>query len=139
MDDGDDCVFCSIVDGEAPAYRVYEDEDTVAFLDVNPVSRGHTLVVPRDHHATLSALPAETTAATFSAARTVAEGIEDTIDPAGLNLVQSNGAAAGQDVFHVHVHLIPRREDDGISFAPSRGTLEAEEGEAVAEEIRSGF
>jgi histidine triad (HIT) family protein len=139
MDDADDCVFCSIVAGEAPAHRVYEDEDAVAFLDVNPVARGHTLVVPRDHHATLSAMPAETTAATFSAARTVAEGIEATVDPAGLNLVQSNGAAAGQDVFHVHVHLIPRSEDDGVSFAPSRGSLTEGEGETVAEEIREGL
>jgi histidine triad (HIT) family protein len=139
MDDADDCVFCSIVAGEAPAHRVYEDEDAVAFLDANPVARGHTLVVPRDHYPTLLEMPAGTTTATFSAARTVAEAIEETLDPAGLNLVQSNGSAAGQDVFHVHVHLIPRREDDGISFAPSRRAYEGEEGATVAGTIREGL
>jgi histidine triad (HIT) family protein len=131
-----DCPFCAIVAEEAPAYRVYEDENTVAFLDIDPVSRGHTLVVPRDHYETLTEMPDATTGATFSAARTVAEAIEESLEPAGLNLVQSNGEAAGQDVFHVHVHLIPRSEDDGITFAPSRREMHDEEATAVAGEIR---
>jgi histidine triad (HIT) family protein len=132
----EDCPFCAIVAGDAPAYRVYEDEDTVAFLDIDPVSRGHTLVVPRDHYETLTEVPDGTTEATFSTARTVAEAVEGGLEPAGLNLVQSNGEAAGQDVFHVHVHLIPRSEDDGITFAPSRRDMDEREATAVAAEIR---
>lgn len=139
MSESEDCAFCAIVGGEQPAHRVYEGEDAVAFLDVNPVARGHTLVVPREHHETLTDMDQETTEATFAAARTVAEAVESALDPDGLNLVQSSGGAAGQDVFHVHVHLIPRHEGDGVSFAPSRREFDEEEGERVAAEIRSGF
>lgn len=117
----DECTFCEIVDGDAPSFEIFEDEDTVAFLDANPATDGHTLVAPRNHAAELTALDTEQTAALFDAVRAVTATIEDALDPAGVNVVQSNGAVAGQEVFHVHVHIVPRYEADDVTieFAPT--------------------
>lgn len=133
---GDDCVFCSIVDGDERAYRVYEDEQTLAFLDVNAIADGHTLVIPRRHHPHLTDMDDEETAAMFTTVRRVASAIESAIDPDGINVFQSNGRAAGQDVFHVHAHVVPRYADDGFGFAPSRYALEPDEGERIAGRLR---
>ena len=108
--------FCAITDGDAPSFDVLEDENTAAFLDANPATDGHTLVVPRNHAAKLTDLDPEQTAALFDAVRAVTATIEDALDPAGVNVIQSNGAAAGQEVFHTHVHVIPRYETDGVTI-----------------------
>lgn len=129
------CPFCRIVTGDEEAYVVAETEETVAFLDDNPAIEGHTLVVPRSHDATLSAMDEETTAAVFAAARRVAVAAEDALDADGVSLFHSSGAAAGQDVFHAHVHVLPRFEDDAISFSPGRGTLTRDDAEALTTRI----
>jgi len=131
----DDCVFCRIVADEEPAYVVDYDALTVSFLDVNSVAIGHTLVIPRAHERTLTDLNASQTGALFNSVRNVAEGIERALDPDGINAFHSSGAAAGQDVFHVHVHVIPRYENDGISFAPTRHRLTEKEGKRVSQRI----
>lgn len=102
------CVFCRIVRGESPAHLVYEDADTVAFLDIFPVSEGHTLVVTRNHHENIFEASAEELAAVARAAKKVAHALAAVLRPQGLMVFQLNGAAAGQTVFHYHMHLMPR-------------------------------
>lgn len=131
-----DCPFCAIVAGEAPARRVYEDDATLAFLDVAPVTHGHTLVIPKPHHESLTDMDAGTTADVFGTAREVAAAIEAAVAPDGLNLVQANGAAAGQEVFHAHVHLLPRYEDDAVEVGWPAGGLGEETGEELSAAIR---
>lgn len=112
MADRDACVFCKIVRGEAEGFRVYEDEGSVAFMDIFPVSEGHTLVVTKEHFESIFEASPEALAATSVAARKVARAIRTALDPSGLTVAQLNGAAAGQSVFHYHVHLIPRTGGD---------------------------
>lgn len=107
-------IFSRIVAGEIPAIKLYEDDDTLAFMDINPAARGHALVICKQEHADLYALPPEQLAATARTAQKVANALRRTLEPHGLNIVQNNGAAAGQTVFHYHVHLIPRWENDGV-------------------------
>lgn len=110
----DDCVFCAIVAGTAPAWRVYEDAVCLAFLDVAPATRGHTLVVPRAHVADALAMDEHTAAALAVAAHRVAHLLRDRLAPAGMTVLQSNGRAAGQDVLHAHLHVVPRHADDAL-------------------------
>jgi histidine triad (HIT) family protein len=121
------CEFCGIVAGEAPADEVYRDEAVVAFLDIHPVVPGHTLVMPTAHREGLPDMVDAEVAAVFRIVRDVAAAQRAALDADGVSVFQSSGAAAGQDVFHVHVHVIPRFEDDHIRFAPSRSTLSDEE------------
>jgi histidine triad (HIT) family protein len=135
----DDCPFCQIVASEQPTHRVLETEETTAFLDINAVAEGHTLVVPNEHVETLLAADPDTARAVFESARRVALALEDSLDAAGVNLFQSNGEAAGQDVFHLHVHVIPRWADDDIHFAPPRERIEDEQGKTVAAQLRDAI
>jgi histidine triad (HIT) family protein len=111
-----DCVFCRIRDGQIPSTRVYEDERTIAFMDINPLNDGHTLVIPRVHAATLFEADEADLQAAIATARRVARAIRETIRPDGLNLLQANGAAAFQSVPHFHFHLVPRYTGDGKGF-----------------------
>ena len=115
------CVFCRIVKGIAPASVVYEDEKVMAFMDIQPVNPGHVLVIPKRHVARLSELDLETGAHMFKVAMQIAEALRcSTIRCEGINLFLADGEAAFQDVFHVHLHVIPRFKGDGfeISVAP---------------------
>jgi histidine triad (HIT) family protein len=116
-----DCVFCEILDGALPAWRVYEDDAAIAFLDKGQVTRGHTLVIPRRHAADLWDLSEDEAAAVMRAVHRVARLLRERLPLAGLNVTQSNGAAAWQDVFHYHVHLIPRYGNDDFRV-PWRAT-----------------
>lgn len=109
-----DCIFCKIVSGDAPAYKVYEDDDVVAFLDIFPWTTGHTLVVPKTHSPNLFEIPDEDASAVMRAIRRVAPALRSTVEAEGMNLLQSNGRAGWQTVDHFHVHLIPRWEDDSL-------------------------
>ena len=108
-----DCIFCSIVDGETPGRIVHEDEHTLAFLDANPLAEGHTLVIPRDHHERVDDLPADVAGAIGRAIATVAPAIEDAADAPATTIAYNNGEAAGQEVPHVHAHVVPRFSEDG--------------------------
>ncbi|MFB6203537.1 MAG: HIT family protein [Candidatus Nanohaloarchaea archaeon] len=119
-----DCIFCEIANGEQDAFKVYEDERTVAFLDVNPASKGHTVVIPKDHAEDLYSMEPEDTGAVFRTAREVASAIEDALDPEGMNMVQSNGKKAGQEIDHMHVHLVPRYGGDEVKIEFRPGDLE---------------
>ncbi|MFB6190557.1 MAG: HIT family protein [Candidatus Nanohaloarchaea archaeon] len=127
----DDCVFCGIIDGEIPSHTVYEDEDVVAFLDANPVSRGHTLVVPREHVETIH--EAAGMSYMWDALVKVANAIRHAFEPGGINIDQNNGELAGQEVPHMHFHVTPRYTGDEIDLSYDRSGLE--NGEEVAEQI----
>ncbi|WP_135822375.1 HIT family protein [Halostella litorea] len=111
-----DCIFCQIGTGEGQVHRIYEDERTLAFLDVAPANPGHTLVIPTAHHETLTEMADSLVASVFQTVRRVADAIESAYDPDGVNIIQSNGAAAGQEVFHAHVHVVPRYADDEVTL-----------------------
>lgn len=108
-----DCIFCKIVRGEIPSKKVYEDDDVFAFLDANPLARGHTLVIPKAHHERVGDLPAETRTALFDAIGRLAPVVETAMDADGVTIGINDGRAAGQEVMHVHGHLVPRTEGDG--------------------------
>jgi histidine triad (HIT) family protein len=132
-------IFSRIVAGEIPAVKLYEDAQTFAFMDIGPASRGHSLVIPKDEHADLFDTPAETFAAVMLSAQRVAKALKAALGCDGLNLIQNNGAAAGQTVFHLHVHLIPRWEGDGAVKLWSPGQASAAELEALATQVRAAL
>jgi histidine triad (HIT) family protein len=109
-----DCIFCKIVRGELPCVKVYEDYYVLSFLDINPLTPGHTLVVPKNHHATLFEIPQEELNACCAAARKIGQAVYQAMGAAGLNLLQNNFRAAGQLIDHAHFHLIPRFRGDGF-------------------------
>jgi histidine triad (HIT) family protein len=111
-----DCLFCGIIDGSIPSETIDSDEQTVAFLDINPATRGHALVVPRRHSADLMEISDEDLSATMLAAKRLARRMKDALDADGINLINACGAAAWQTVFHFHVHVVPRYEDDPLKL-----------------------
>lgn len=131
----EDCIFCKIAAGEIPSKTLYEDERFRVILDLGPATRGHALILPREHAANLYELPEETAAEVMKLAKRMALLLRDKLHCDGLNLVQNNGEAAGQTVSHFHLHLIPRYQEDGqkINWVPSSPTQE--ELEAIRKEI----
>ncbi len=119
----DDCIFCAIVAGDAPAQIVDSDEHTVAFMDISPATRGHALVIPRNHSADLFEISGEDLERTTVAAQRLARKLADTLEPDGFNVINACGAAAWQTVFHFHIHVIPRYDDDPLRlpWVPSPG------------------
>ena len=112
----EDCIFCKIITGEIPSFKIYEDDATYAFMDINPAHDGHALVIPKEHAKDLHAVSEEAIAKTVVAAKKIAAAVEKSVRPGGINLVQCNGEAAGQSVFHFHVHVLPRREGDELKM-----------------------
>jgi histidine triad (HIT) family protein len=133
-----DCLFCGIVAGEVPAQIVDSDEHTVAFMDINPATRGHALVVPRAHTADLFEISDEDLERTILAVRRLTRRIEDSLEPDGFNLLNSCRPAAWQTVFHFHIHVIPRYDDDPLKLPWIPRGAEAAEIERVADRIRDG-
>ena len=111
-----DCVFCKIRDGQIPSMKVYEDERTLAFMDINPLNAGHCLIVTRSHAPTIWDADEEDLRAAITSAKKVALALREAVKPDGLNMLQANGAAAFQSVPHFHLHLIPRWNNDGKGF-----------------------
>ena len=119
-----DCVFCAIAAGEIPCFKVFEDDFALAYLDINPFSEGHTLVIPKAHTTGLLDTPEETLAALLARVKKVAAHLKSALGCAGFHILQNNGAAAGQTVGHIHFHIVPRREGDPIEFANRPGDME---------------
>lgn len=111
-----ECIFCKIVRGELPAARVYEDELTIAFMDLGQVNPGHVLVATKRHAETLFEITAEEGSAVMRTAQRIAASIARTFSPPGLTLLQANGKEGDQTVFHFHLHLLPRHADDGVGL-----------------------
>jgi histidine triad (HIT) family protein len=133
------CIFCSIVAGDAPARIVHEGESTVAFLDLNPATRGHALVVPRRHADDLLDADPEDVAAVATAAQAIGRAAMERLGADGVNLVQSTRAAAFQTVFHLHVHVIPRYEGDGLRLPWIPAPGDTAEMDRAAEDLRAGL
>ncbi len=113
----EDCIFCQIVNKKIPAFRIYEDERSLAIADINPVTEGHVLVLPKNHAATLMELTPGDIAAVHQASQKVAQALMKSLKPGGIAVLQLNGAAAGQVVMHYHIHLIPRNlPKDNLKF-----------------------
>ncbi len=116
MSEEQDCIFCKIISGDIPSFKLYEDDETLSFMDINPASEGHALVIPKSHAANVHEIPDAAISATVRTAKKVATAIEKTLSPDGLNLVQCNGAAAAQSIFHFHMHVLPRSESDDLKL-----------------------
>ncbi|AEM37939.1 histidine triad (HIT) protein [Pyrolobus fumarii 1A] len=132
-----DCIFCRIVRGDIPAHKIYEDEKVVAFLDIYPINPGHTLIVPKEHYERLDQVPPETLDAMIRAAARIAPAILRATGATGYNVVVNVGKSAGQEIMHVHLHVIPRREGDGCHIMHcARSKPSNEELAKTAEAIR---
>jgi histidine triad (HIT) family protein len=131
-----DCIFCKIIAGELPGQIVDEDERTIAFMDINPATRGHLLAIPRAHARNLLEISPEDLGATIATAQRMARRVNERLEPAGINLINSCGSAAWQTVFHFHVHVIPRYEDDPLKLPWVPASGDPDEIAAVAGELR---
>jgi histidine triad (HIT) family protein len=132
----DDCIFCSIVAGDAPATIVDEDEHTVAFMDIHPWTPGHALVIPREHHKNLYEIDEETLCQVMTAAKRLSLKVRDALNADGVNLLNSTERAAWQTVFHFHVHVIPRYEDDPLELPVRPEEGDPDEIKEIAEKLR---
>lgn len=108
------CIFCRIVKGEIPSAKLYEDEDVLSFLDINPINPGHALVIPKRHYPTILDVDDEDLKKTIRATKIVAKAVRDALNCDGINILQNNFEAAGQLIHHFHIHVIPRFDGDGI-------------------------
>ena len=132
------CIFCKIVAGEIPSTKVFEDGEVLSFMDINPVGRGHLLVIPKNHYSTVFDIPEGDLNAVFKTAQRIAQALKETLEMPGLNLIQSNGRAASQVIDHFHLHLIPRWPGDGLSKSMDWELKPGDMGEisGLAERIR---
>ena len=131
-----DCIFCKIIAGELPGTIVDEDERTVSFMDINPATRGHALVIPREHARDLLEIDPEDLAACAKAAKRLAERQKEVLDVDGINLLNACGAPAWQTVFHFHIHVIPRYEDDPLRLPWVPGPGDMDQIKATGEELK---
>ena len=134
----EDCIFCKVLSGEIPSERVYEDEHVIGVMDINPWTRGHAVVFPRKHATDLFEIEGDELGRVAVAAKRLATKMRDTLDCDGVNLLQSNGRAAWQTIFHLHFHVIPRYDDDPLELPTRPQSATPEELAAVAKEIRAG-
>lgn len=110
------CIFCKIVAGQIPCFKLYEDADTLAFMDINPGNDGHALAIAKAHHPDLYAMPPALLGAVAATAQRVAKAVKQAIGPDGINMIQANGKGAEQSVFHFHLHILPRRIGDDLKM-----------------------
>lgn len=129
-----DCIFCKIVKGEIPSSKIYEDEDTFAFLDIGPVSKGHALVIPKEHYGTMLDVPNGLLKKLIVVVKKVMSAVKKGVNADGISLGMSNYKAAGQVVPHAHFHIMPRYENDGLKLWP-QGKYEEGEMEETKENI----
>lgn len=129
------CIFCKIANGEIPSKTIYEDEEFRVILDLGPAAKGHALILPKEHYADLFQLPEETAKKAILLAKKLGSQMVDKLHADGFNLVQNNGEAAGQTVFHFHMHLIPRYKDDDQKIGWVPGKPEEKELEEIQKQI----
>lgn len=129
------CIFCKISNGEIPSTKLYEDEEFVIILDVGPASLGHALILPKEHYANIFEMPEELLKKSVSLAKVWGEKLVKALHADGLNLVQNNGLAAGQTVYHYHLHLIPRYDQDTVGELWAPGTLSEEQRQEILDKL----
>lgn len=132
----DDCIFCKIANGEIPSATVYEDSVCRVILDVNPANKGHALIIPKEHFDNIYSIDAETAAKILTIATEVAKAQKAELNPDGLNILQNNGEAAGQTVFHFHMHLVPRYIKDNVTMTWIPGKADTEELSTLSKALR---
>lgn len=130
------CVFCKIVNWETPSQRVYEDDKYITFLDINPINFGHSLIIPREHYQNVEETPGEVLADMIKLAKKIGPAMVSAMKADGYNIKINNGRAAGQEVDHVHMHMIPRLSDDGIYALTKRERYAEGEMGATAKKIK---
>lgn len=136
-----ECIFCKIANGQIPSNKVYEDEQILAFLDVNPVSAGHTLVVTKEHFSDFTQVPKNLVSHAYLVAQLVAQACVKELKASGVNVLTNAGKAAGQEVFHFHIHVIPRYKNDGIGipFEETTKLLPSDQLPLLADSIKKGL
>lgn len=134
-----ECLFCKIIAGEVPSQRIYEDEKTFAFLDIHPVNPGHTLIVPKKHSENLLDTDEQIVAAVMSTTQKVAQAVTTALRYKAFNIGINNGSDAGQVVFHLHVHMMPRHSKDGYTMWAGRKYPEEDDLKQIAEKIRQSM
>ena len=130
-----DCLFCKIIDGQLPCHKVYEDEFIIAFLDIQPLTRGHTLIIPKEHASSMDQLSLESAAALGKALPIVSSAVTKATEVTAYNLIQNNGHEAGMSIAHVHVHIIPRYPDSTHSFLWQYGKIDQEDAKLLSKNI----
>lgn len=134
----ENCIFCKIAAGEIPSATIYEDGDFRVILDIEPASKGHALILPKEHYANLYELSDELAAKALIVAKKVIAKMTEIVGCDGYNVVQNNGVAAGQTVFHFHIHLIPRYKDDNVNIAWKQGKLTEEVKAEILSKMNEG-
>ncbi len=134
----DNCIFCKILSGDIPSTAVYEDDSFRAILDVNPAARGHVIILPKNHAANIFEITDEDVSKIMVVAKKIATALKKTYDCDGVNILQNNGEAAGQTVFHLHVHVIPRFKNDTVDIGWKQGEM-PEDLTVIAEEIKANM
>lgn len=139
MSDG--CVFCKIVEGQIPSNLIYSDEHIFAFLDINPANKGHTIIIPRKHYETFNEIPASELGHLFEIVQKISEAMEKNLKAGGYNVLSSNKRPAGQEIDHVHIHVIPRYKGDEmqVRMGWTYKKYEGNEIKEVADKIRKGL
>ena len=135
----EDCIFCKIIEKEADATVVYEDLHTLAFMDIHPLNPGHTLVIPKKHFTNMLHMPAEEAGRVFASVAKVMKGVEKASQADGISIGQSNGRAASQEVFHMHVHIIPRFNHEMMSGFPNRKQMHRTELDDIGKKIKTAI
>jgi len=131
----DDCIFCKIANGEIPSTTIYEDDDFRVFFDIAPASKGHCLIVPKEHFDNVFEMNEETAGKLFVLATKVARSLKKELNLEGLNIVQNNGTIAGQTVFHFHMHMIPRYTGDTVNVGWKPGEADMDELSKLAKKV----
>lgn len=134
----ENCIFCRIAAGEIPSATIYEDDDFRVILDIEPASKGHALILPKEHYANLYELSDELASKALIVAKKVITKMTEIVGCDGYNVVQNNGVAAGQTVFHFHIHLIPRYKDDDVNIAWKQGKLTEEVKAEILSKMNEG-
>ena len=137
MNNQSECIFCKIAAGDIPSIKVYESEFALAFMDISPVAKGHVLLIPKKHFTTIDQIPTEDAANFMSDLPKIAKAVQQATCCSGINILQNNGASAGQVVGHVHFHIIPRFSDDEFQFNWPAKQSETEQLTKLADQISS--
>ena len=133
-----DCIFCKIIEGEIPAEKIYGNEEVLAFLDINPHTKGHSLVLPKRHYENMSEAPEDTLAEIMSTVKEISPAIMKAVGAEAFNVGINNGKTAGQEIPHIHIHIIPRFPEDGLQHWP-QGPYEQGEISVMGEKIRNNI
>lgn len=131
----DNCIFCKIAVGDIPSATIYEDDDFRVILDIEPASKGHALILPKEHYADLYELPEELAAKILLVAKKVVTKMTEIVGCSGYNVLQNNGVSAGQTVFHYHMHLIPRYDEDDVTITWKHGMIDEELKQQILKEM----